>query len=48
MLFYTIAKSCIRLKLFETIIVILLLLLRPRRRWEDNIRMDLEQISINA
>ena len=21
---------------------------RPRRRWEDNIRMDLEEISINA
>ena len=21
---------------------------RPRRRWEDNIRMDLEAISINA
>ena len=21
---------------------------RPRRRWEDNIRMDLEQIGINA
>ena len=24
------------------------LLGRPRRRWEDNIRMDLEEISINA
>jgi hypothetical protein len=24
------------------------LLGRPRRRWEDNIRMDLEQICINA
>ena len=23
-------------------------LLRPRRRWEDNIRMDLEEIGINA
>ena len=23
-------------------------LARPRRRWEDNIRMDLEEISINA
>ena len=21
---------------------------RPRRRWEDNIRMDLEEIGINA
>ena len=21
---------------------------RPRRKWEDNIRMDLEEISINA
>ena len=21
---------------------------RPRRRWEDNIKMDLEEISINA
>ena len=21
---------------------------RPRRRWEDNIRMDLEEININA
>jgi hypothetical protein len=21
---------------------------RPRRRWEDNIRMDLEDIAINA
>ena len=21
---------------------------RPRRRWEDNIRMDLEEITINA
>ena len=21
---------------------------RPRRRWEDNIRMDLEEIAINA
>ena len=21
---------------------------RPRRRWEDNIRMDLEEIDINA
>ena len=21
---------------------------RPRRRWEDNIRLDLEEISINA
>ena len=21
---------------------------RPRRRWEDNIRMDLEEISINV
>ena len=21
---------------------------RPRRRWEDNIRMDLEKIGINA
>ena len=21
---------------------------RPRRRWEDNVRMDLEEISINA
>ena len=21
---------------------------RPRRRWEDNIRMDIEQIGINA
>ena len=21
---------------------------RPRRRWDDNIRMDLEEISINA
>ena len=21
---------------------------RPRRRWEDNIRMDLEEISVNA
>ena len=21
---------------------------RPRRRWEDNIRMDLEEMSINA
>ena len=21
---------------------------RPRRRWEDNIRMDLEEIHINA
>ena len=21
---------------------------RPRRRWEDNIRMELEEISINA
>ena len=24
------------------------LLRRPRRRWEDNIRMDLEEIGINA
>ena len=24
------------------------LLGRPRRRWEDNIRMDLEEIDINA
>ena len=24
------------------------LLGRPRRRWEDNIRMDLEEIGINA
>ena len=24
------------------------LLGRPRRKWEDNIRMDLEEISINA
>ena len=24
------------------------LLGRPRRRWEDNIRMDLEEICINA
>ena len=24
------------------------LLGRPRRRWEDNVRMDLEEISINA
>ena len=24
------------------------LLERPRRRWEDNIRMDLEEIGINA
>ena len=23
-------------------------LARPRRRWEDNIRMDLEEIGINA
>ena len=23
-------------------------LVMPRRRWEDNIRMDLEEISINA
>ena len=23
-------------------------LVRPRRRWEDNIRMDLEEIGINA
>ena len=23
-------------------------LVRPRRRWEDNIRIDLEQIRINA
>jgi len=23
-------------------------ILRPRRRWEDNIRMDLEEIDINA
>ena len=23
-------------------------LMRPRRRWEDNIRMDLEEIGINA
>ena len=22
--------------------------MRPRRRWQDNIRMDLEEISINA
>ena len=22
--------------------------IRPRRRWEDNIRMDLEEIGINA
>ena len=22
--------------------------MRPRRRWKDNIRMDLEEISINA
>ena len=25
-----------------------ILLGRPRRRWEDNIRMDLEEIGINA
>ena len=25
-----------------------ILLRRPRRRWEDNIRMDLEVIGINA
>ena len=42
-----------------TVIVILSLMLlyqptgkrplgRPRRRWEDNIRMNLEEISINA
>ena len=24
------------------------LLRKPRRRWEDNIRMDLEEIGINA
>ena len=24
------------------------LLWRPRRRWEDNIRMDLEEIGVNA
>ena len=24
------------------------LLRRPRRRWEDNIRMDLEEIGVNA
>ena len=23
-------------------------IMRPRRRWEDNIRMDLEEIGINA
>ena len=25
-----------------------MILPRPRRRWEDNIRMDLEEIGINA
>ena len=39
----------ILLSLLYTIILIIKLSLgRPRRRWEDNIRMDLEEIGINA
>ena len=38
-------KECSNLKYFK---VGKIPLGRPRRRWEDNIRMDLEEISINA
>ena len=43
-----ISSSVLTVVLFYIDLYLPCLLGRPRRRWEDNIRMDLEEIGINA